>query len=970
MVMPVLKPNSSWFTPTLTTTKRNLITVINIVDSYTPSDTVADSWDASLAQDGSIMCYLDGTVLTIAGNGSGGIQANEDASWMFSDINTADFFKIATEINGLELISMTGVRLANRIFDRCQAVTSLNVGDWDMSKVQTIDTIFQYCQSMPTVDVSKWNLSSCTDISYAFNGCLSIEELDVANWDVSKVTNMRCTFQLEQKANKGRPPLKKLDVSKWNTSSCTQMDYMFYGLGHLEELDVSNFDTSKVTTFNHTFCDNYVLPSLDIRNWDVSSCDSFNAMFNDCMAIKTFDLTGWDTSNVISFSQMFEGCEALENIIGLETWNTSSGKNFGEMFRYCHSLKELNLSSFDTRNATHTYKHPSSEYGLTNIFGAEMTSLEKVTLGENWTFLGDGGCTKGYFPTPSATYIDDADGTWYTLDGVAYASSAVPNLTAGTYYAYPPSVLIDGASFNATIPDTATSVAFTRDVAPETATVTDVSLTQNGRIVAWLDGTTYYVSTQGGGRILANEDCSTMFTGKTAITSIDLGNFNTINTTNMEYMFGHTSATTALASITFGSGFNTTNVTNMFAMFRNNRAITTIDVSSFNTSSCTTMERMFDQCRALVAVDVSGFDTSKVTSLSTMFQRVPVTTVDVSKWDTSNCTDFKFMFNYCESLTTLDTSNWKTNKVTSFSSMFQGCALLNNVDVSGWNTENVTDMSFMFWNNRALTELALENWNVSKVTNFDHFLARCSALEKYDVSNWIVTSACTNLGAMFHETCVEYLDVSGWDTSNVLSFGQMFELMYNLKEIKGVNEFNTSNGINFSEMFSNCQSLKELDLSNFDTRKANGGVSISTNGGTSDGTNQMFYQTFGLEKVTLGENFTFVGDGTGGVGRLWTPNPNYINGADGNWYLIDGTAYAPASIPNLTYATYYASPIILSNVIWERDSKKYMHLAAMRHYHDLQNVEIDEKIDSLREEIPTIEEIASEDILALFAANV
>jgi surface protein len=160
-------------------------------------------------------------------------------------------------------------------------------------------------------------------------------------------------------------------------------------------------------------------------------------MFNDCMAFKTIDLTGWNTSNVIAFSQMFEGCEALEEIIGLETWDTSSGKNFGEMFRYCHNLKELNLSSFDTRNATHTYKHPNSEYGVTNIFGPEMYRLEKVTLGENWTFLGDGGCSKGYFTTPSADYIDGADGNWYTIDGTAYAPADIPNLTYATYYASP-----------------------------------------------------------------------------------------------------------------------------------------------------------------------------------------------------------------------------------------------------------------------------------------------------------------------------------------------------------------------------------------------------------------------------------------------------------------------------------------------------------------------------------------------------
>ena len=127
--------------------------------------------------------------------------------------------------------------------------------------------------------------------------------------------------------------------------------------------------------------------------------------------------------------------------------------------------------------------------------------------------------------------------------------------------------------------------------------------------------------------------------------------------------------------------------------------------------------------------------------------------------------------------------------------------------MSNWYTPNVTDLSFMFWGCRALEKLEFNQWDVSNVTTFDHFLARCSALTSYDVSNWTVSSACKNLNAMFHETQVDYLDVSGWDTSNVMCFDQMFELMYNLKEIKGLTDFETSNGKGFSEMFSNCTSL-------------------------------------------------------------------------------------------------------------------------------------------------------------------
>lgn len=60
----------------------------------------------------------------------------------------------------------------------------------------------------------------------------------------------------------------------------------------------------------------------------------------------------------------------------------------------------------------------------------------------------------------------------------------------------------------------------------------------------------------------------------------------------------------------------------------------------------------------------------------------------------------------------------------------------------------------------------------------------------------------------------------------------------------------------------------------------------------------------------------------------------------------------------------------LDDTIWERDSKKYMHLAAMRIYHNMQNAETDIKINALREELGSIEEISSKEIQALFDVNI
>ena len=124
MSYPILKPNSTWFAPNVSTIKRSTITTINIVDTYTPEDmtTVTDSWDASIAQDGSIMCYVEDTILTIAGNGSGKIAANEDSSWMFSDIDKTDYFTMLTELNNLSRIDFSTATNFKAIFRNCLIV--------------------------------------------------------------------------------------------------------------------------------------------------------------------------------------------------------------------------------------------------------------------------------------------------------------------------------------------------------------------------------------------------------------------------------------------------------------------------------------------------------------------------------------------------------------------------------------------------------------------------------------------------------------------------------------------------------------------------------------------------------------------------------------------------------------------------------------------------------------------------------
>lgn len=484
MAYPILAANYTWYK---SSAARSTITQINIVNSYT-STGHDEVWNADVGNTGSIKCYRKGTVITMAGNGSGKIAMNADSSRMFYFSDTSDVFSALTAISGTNLLDCSNVTSLRLTFNYCSLLTTIDVSNWNVSNVAEFRATFQNCTALTTLDVSNWNTSGCTDIQFMFNKCSSLTTINVSNWDVSNVTTMKSTFQ-------GCTALTTVDVSKWDTSACTDMQGMFNGATALTTIDVSNWDTSKVTTMRTMFQQtNYgevsslieldlsnwdvsnvtdmswmvygcsKLPSLNVSKWDVSKVESFNHMFAHCKNLvitglenwKTdsatnfngafhsvnntyYDVSGWNTSKVETFAQMFESNEELLEIKGLENWDTSSAKNFGEMFSGCASLTKLDLSSFDTRNVSRNWTDPISG-GVGNMlmfhwnYNLPLRNLREIKVGVNFTLKGDGTCS-GTFPIPDPEYIEGAEGVWYNDKGECFDPSEIPAGVAATYYA-------------------------------------------------------------------------------------------------------------------------------------------------------------------------------------------------------------------------------------------------------------------------------------------------------------------------------------------------------------------------------------------------------------------------------------------------------------------------------------------------------------------------------------------------------
>ena len=159
-----------------------------------------------------------------------------------------------------------------------------------------------------------------------------------------------------------------------------------------------------------------------------------------------------------------------------------------------------------------------------------------------------------------------------------------------------------------------TSVRFEASLTGAPAEAWDVSAEHNGSVLAWMEDGALTIAGEGG--VLANADSSYLFSGYSAVKSIDFnGCFITAGATNMAYMFSTCMEMTALNL----SGFDTSGVENMEGMFFMDMKLEELDLTGFNTGSVTSMRSMFESCTSLKSLDLTSFNTSAAADMRWMF---------------------------------------------------------------------------------------------------------------------------------------------------------------------------------------------------------------------------------------------------------------------------------------------------------------------------------------------------------------
>ena len=378
----------------------------------------------------------------------------------------------------------------------------------------------------------------------------------------------------------------------------------------------------------------------------------------------------------------------------------------------------------------------------------------------------------------------------------------------------------------------------------------------------------------------------------------NLAYLNTSKVADMSYMF---SGCSALKSLNLQS-FYTRNVTNMSHMFANCTALTNLNVYSFDTRNVTDMSYMFSTCAALEELDLSGFTTPRVTNMHCMFyQCYALKTLDLSLFNPISVTDMTSMFASCSALTTIYCgANFSINSPAS-NGMFTLCNKL----VGGNGTKydsNYKDATYahpdeegnpgyftavevenvlyaqlnanekimtIYCGNVLESETGITNWWIkyNSVTEKYHVTtivldqsvakARPTSTEGWfyafgDVTSfqgleYLNTEDVKDMSNMF-TTCISLtsLDVSSFNTANVEDMSYMFSGCLELKSLN-ISEFNTAKVKNMCGMFSTCLKLESVDVSGFDTENV---TDMSNMFFTCSSLGSVNVSSFNVDKVT------------------------------------------------------------------------------------------------------------------------
>ena len=382
-----------------------------------------------------------------------------------------------TDIEGIENLNTENVTNMNSMFDRCSALTSLDLTNFNTAKVSDMSYMFMGCSALTTIFVSdKFVTDQVTDGRDMFHMCINL--IGAIEYDGSKSDHTYANYEngyfspeggfhayaefnegtgtltfrrgLSKPAgaydlNEGNAtpewrkekepehnndefivPGVKIDISKVvfdasfanaRPTSCYKWFDMCTSLTEIEGIE--NLNTEKVTNMGSMFSGCYVLNPLDVSNFNTQNVEDVSEMFVSCMKLKSLNVSNFDTQKVKNMSSMFYNCNSLTSL-DVSNFNTQNVEKMSYMFSCCEGLNSLDLSKFDTQNVKDMSGMFWNSSALTTIYASDKFVTTKVSSGakmfEGCTSL-KGAITEYDKNKTDNTYANYVDGYFTKLVG-------------------------------------------------------------------------------------------------------------------------------------------------------------------------------------------------------------------------------------------------------------------------------------------------------------------------------------------------------------------------------------------------------------------------------------------------------------------------------------------------------------------------------------------------------------------------
>ena len=291
------------------------------------------------------------------------VYLNEDMNSMFRNMSSL----ISLNLSNFDTSKVTNM---SYMFFNTPSLTLLNLSNFDTSKVTNMDSIFRGMTNLTTINLSNFDTSKVTNMYAMFNTTRNLTTLNLSNFDTSKVTSMGRMFYGMSKLTtldlsnfdtskvtdmhdmfSNIKNLTALNLSNFNTSRVTDMGFMFYGMSSLTSLNLSNFNTGNVTDMSFMFAQTHKLKTLNLGHLNTSRVTTMEKMFSNMWALESLDVSSFDTSNVTNMAHMFGGLAKITTL-NLNNFNTSKVTDMSNMFNSMLIIENLSLPSFDTRSVT------------------------------------------------------------------------------------------------------------------------------------------------------------------------------------------------------------------------------------------------------------------------------------------------------------------------------------------------------------------------------------------------------------------------------------------------------------------------------------------------------------------------------------------------------------------------------------------------------------------------------------------